>query len=569
MKTVERKEQANGIVLKIPTLRANLTYIKEQRLMNLKNFEEYFDAKILKRGKNYYRDGAVLSIEKISENEYTADVEGSELYEVTVKLDDGGEIYDIDCDCPYDMGAYCKHEAAVLYALRGKNTKITQSAVKQTNLPELLGKCSFEQLVEIILEHAKEDKSFGSYLRMKLSDSSDSNSIISDFKHISDTYFKGRSDIEDMLKAGEMLIEKTEKLNSYIDKIKIYSEIITMLENGIENSYDYDYDEESWELFETINSCESQMKIAVTNVLNCKNQADIASAWECLLKHWHGDFHIDGEERFFPSFMQFCKFPEYRQKLDELLSFQQISADQYRKKRIDEQRFSILKQYGSKTEIADFINAHIDNPDFRRMAIEHAIKSNNYVKAEQLALDGIALENSRFSSVSTWHYSLHDIYKLSGDTQKLTDICYILIKYGKTDYYKEWKSLIPKENRHKEIERLLNEPKNYSYEYIVSYENMSDSLYQLCCKSPAKITCYYDKLKATEFGEQSKNLYEQYIRNAGEQVSNRSEYAALCEKLKIFSKKCDAELAKQIASDFRELYRRRPAFMDELTKAGF
>lgn len=98
---------------------------------------------------------------------------------------------------------------------------------------------------------------------------------------------------------------------------------------------------------------------------------------------------------------------------------------------------------------------------------------------------------------------------------------------------------------------------------------MSDSLYQLCCKSPAKITCYYDKLKATEFGEQSKNLYEQYIRNAGEQVSNRSEYAALCEKLKIFSKKCDAELAKQIASDFRELYRRRPAFMDELTKAGF
>ena len=42
--------------------------------MNLKNFEEYFDAKILKRGQNYYHDGDVLSIEKISENEYTADV---------------------------------------------------------------------------------------------------------------------------------------------------------------------------------------------------------------------------------------------------------------------------------------------------------------------------------------------------------------------------------------------------------------------------------------------------------------------------------------------------------------
>ena len=203
------------------------------------------------------------------------------------------------------------------------------------------------------------------------------------------------------------------------------------------------------------------------------------------------------------------------------------------------------------------------------MAIERAIKSQNYAKAEQLALDGIASEHSRFSSVSTWHYLLHDIYKLSGDAQKLTDICYILIKDGKTDYYKEWKSLIPKENLNKEITRLLNEPQNYSYEYIISHENMSDRLYRLCCKTPSKITYYYEKLKTTEFKEQSKNLYEQYIRNEGARASNRSEYAALCEKLKIFSMKCDARLAKKIASDFRELYRRKPAFMDELTKAGF
>ena len=32
--------------------------------MNLNDFEDYFDTTILKRGKNYYHDGAVLSIEK-------------------------------------------------------------------------------------------------------------------------------------------------------------------------------------------------------------------------------------------------------------------------------------------------------------------------------------------------------------------------------------------------------------------------------------------------------------------------------------------------------------------------
>lgn len=537
--------------------------------LSLRACSEYFDTKILKRGKNYYHDGAVLSIEKVADNEYTADVEGSEIYEVTMEINKDGEIYDINCDCPYDMGEYCKHEAAVLYALRDKNSRIIQSSVKQSSLPQLLGKCSPDQLVEIILEHAKKDKSFGNYLKMKLSDSSDSNSIISDFKHISDTYFKGRSDIEDVLKAGELLIDKTENLNSSIDKIRVYAEMITMLENDIEDACNSGYDEESWELFEIIDDCSSYMETAVTDIVNSENQANIASVWECLMNHWNRDFHIDGEERFFPSLMQLCRFPEYRQKLDEVLIFRQMSADEYRKKRIDEQRFSILKQYGKKAEIADFINTHIDNPDFRRMAIEQAIKSKNYADAEQLALDGIASEHSRFSSVSTWHYLLHDIYKLSGDAQKLTDICYILIKDGKIDYYKEWKSLLPEEKRADAIERLLNEPKNFSYEYIISHENMSDRLYQLCCKSPAKITYYYEKLKATEFKDQSKNLYEQYIRNEGARASNRSEYAVLCEKLKIFSMKCDARLAKQIASDFRELYRRKPAFMDELTKAGF
>lgn len=537
--------------------------------MNLKNFEEYFDAKILKRGQNYYHDGAVLSIEKISENEYTADVEGSELYEVTVEMDDDGRIYDISCDCPYDMGDYCKHEAAVLYALRDKSTKIIQSTVKQSNLPQLLGKCSLNQLVEIILEHANEDKSFANYLRMKLSENSDSSSIITDFKHISDTYFRCHHDIDSVLKAGDLLIDKTEKLESSVDKIKVYAEIITMLEADIEEDCNNGYDEESWELFETISDCSSYMGTAVTDILNSENQADIASVWECLLKHWDRDFRIDGEERFFPSLMQFCKIPEYRQKFDEVLIFRQMPADEYGKKKIDRQRFSIVRQYGTKAEITDFINNHIDNPDFRHMAIERAIKSKNYAKAEQLALDGIASEHSRFSSVSTWHYLLHDIYKLSGDAQKLTDICYILIKDGETKYYDEWKSLIPEGNRYDEIDRLLNEPKNYSYEYIISHENMSERLYQLCCKFPSKIVSYYAKLKATDFKEQSKNLYEQYIRNEGERISTRSEYTDFCKALKKFSDNCDSTLAREIALYFREEYRRRPAFIDELTKAGF
>jgi hypothetical protein len=34
----------------------------------------------------------------------------SEVYKVDVFLDQDGEIVDTYCDCPYDLGVYCKHQ---------------------------------------------------------------------------------------------------------------------------------------------------------------------------------------------------------------------------------------------------------------------------------------------------------------------------------------------------------------------------------------------------------------------------------------------------------------------------
>lgn len=38
-------------------------------------------------------------------------------YEVTVEIDDMGEIIYSECDCPYDFGPVCKHEVAVFFQL--------------------------------------------------------------------------------------------------------------------------------------------------------------------------------------------------------------------------------------------------------------------------------------------------------------------------------------------------------------------------------------------------------------------------------------------------------------------
>lgn len=88
------------------------------RKLNVSDFEAHISDIILERGWDYYRNDRVKSIEKDSRNTYTAIVAGTEDYKVTVKVGENGEIESADCDCPYDMGPYCKHKVAVFYSLR-------------------------------------------------------------------------------------------------------------------------------------------------------------------------------------------------------------------------------------------------------------------------------------------------------------------------------------------------------------------------------------------------------------------------------------------------------------------
>lgn len=54
--------------------------------MNLKNFENYIEKKILARGYDYYENNYVTSVEETEENVFEAEVEGTELYILSAKL---------------------------------------------------------------------------------------------------------------------------------------------------------------------------------------------------------------------------------------------------------------------------------------------------------------------------------------------------------------------------------------------------------------------------------------------------------------------------------------------------
>ena len=85
----------------------------------IKNNEYEFNDTTIKRGKDYYENGMVLSVIK-SNNKYTAKVAGStnESYTVNVEYYNDEDYYDYDCTFPCEY--QFKHINAVLMSINNK-----------------------------------------------------------------------------------------------------------------------------------------------------------------------------------------------------------------------------------------------------------------------------------------------------------------------------------------------------------------------------------------------------------------------------------------------------------------
>ena len=84
--------------------------------MNI-NFENLFEEKILIRGYNYFLNDAVHNVTKNGKY-YNGVVDGTQVYNLQIKIDDNGSIDEMHCNCPYALENNCKHMAAFLFYIR-------------------------------------------------------------------------------------------------------------------------------------------------------------------------------------------------------------------------------------------------------------------------------------------------------------------------------------------------------------------------------------------------------------------------------------------------------------------
>ena len=120
-----------------------------------KDIRKLVDSTIRARGKEYYEEGRIHSIE-IDGNKINAEVEGNSIYDVEISIENN-EIQCI-CSCPYD-GNVCKHVVAVLYQwINRNNTKSSEDKVQVTKAPAFLNylqNLPKEELASLLLELSK------------------------------------------------------------------------------------------------------------------------------------------------------------------------------------------------------------------------------------------------------------------------------------------------------------------------------------------------------------------------------------------------------------------------------
>jgi uncharacterized Zn finger protein len=127
--------------------------------MNIKNFEKHIDVTILDRGFDYYVNDYIQELDVVGVGEFSALVEGTEDYEVFIRLDARLAVVEHNCSCPYDWGPVCKHEVAVLYHI--KDSELYAKPIGESKIglikQSLEGK-SKDEIIDVLLELAKRNR---------------------------------------------------------------------------------------------------------------------------------------------------------------------------------------------------------------------------------------------------------------------------------------------------------------------------------------------------------------------------------------------------------------------------
>ncbi len=521
----------------------------------LNHFEEYINEPLLKRGLSYFKKGFVHEPAEIRPGDYEAVVEGSEDYTVKLSIRNG-VITEHSCDCPYDMGAVCKHVVAVIFYLeqdqlglsqnptKGSTKKAKASSSKPSKrktiaqqVDDLLGKVTHDELILFVREQASKDSLFRDLLLASFA----------------------------QYNPNESKALYTKQVNTLI---KVARGKYGFLDSGYADDMDGHLTDTIYDAYDTLTAIaqadppEEVRKLILKYSLTSFRKRNF-SGWD-----WH---------------INFLRLVAHLLNTDDEMEelFKRIDAiprsSEYELKIAQEIQYDVLLRRKGETVAQRYLEQNIDNPSFRARAIQGALDQKDYGKATALANDGIEQDSGYPGLQIDWYDWLLKIAEIQKDSERIILYARYLLQEShnpKQDYYQILKETVPPEQWADFIETIIQEAMRHKPYYradlvasIFIREEWWSRLLELVKKEyTLDQLAKYEKHLAKHYPSELADLYAKRIIRYVKDHVGRDHYRTACIYIRRMIKLGARDKADAVISQLRHSYGRRRALMEELDK---
>ena len=271
---------------------------------------------------------------------------------------------------------------------------------------------------------------------------------------------------------------------------------------------------------------------------------------------------------------QLVEKQEQREQLFTILDKMDKSASwHYTNERTAKIRHAVIQQMEGEEAAEKYLESVIHLPEIRKKFVEKHILNKQYQKAKELCIKGIQADQKFAGVVNDWQKYLLRIAELESDASGIIRLSTLLFLDSRNDpqYYSRLKEHTPADQWPGVVESLIQKLRTGSGEYnctwIFIQEGMYDRLFNYVKSKPSieKLEEFEKHLKGT-YRDELFAMYEKEIRLWAKQASNRKSYAECGRVLGRMKKLGKPEQVKLLVGEFQSLYRKQPAFLDELRK---
>ncbi|MDR3642940.1 MAG: SWIM zinc finger family protein [Candidatus Doudnabacteria bacterium] len=561
--------------------------------INLRNFEQEIDGVVVKRGKEYWRDGLVRDLEEIEEGKWNALVEGNEVYEVSIQSGKDN-LKNYFCTCPYDLGPVCKHVVAVLYALtksglpagklKSNKGKAKRKPTVAEKVEQALRNMSVNELIDFIREQALGDRQMRAELmaRTVSPESPESRSayrqIVKESLHAGmdrhefiDYWGSGKAmrGVDDLIVKANQMVEK----NKVAEAIPIYEVITEELVDAINGA-----DDSNGDISGGIETAIEQLHICETKLTDINQRLQLFDylldeAQDKRHKGWHWKWNLldiaadivadkPSREQLFKVLESISKKQETGQKY----------IDSWDAEKALEIKLQIMEKQDGSKEVQEFMEQYATYPNIRTKLLEKAFVKKDYQQVKILAEQGIKQDKERLGLVIDWQEWLYKIARIEKDANTIRAMSRTLfMESGKWEYFNDFKKSFSTdewpEERHKLVAALKKDSNRVDMHEFYIREELWEELLSSIKRYPSLQTLQaYHKHLVSRFPGDLYGMYEKEIRKTLGYPSGRATYQEVCRVLREMKKLGNPEKVDELVLEFSEKYKNRPSLRQELLK---